>query len=189
MGLMMMKKKTEKDQEAKVDIHEEELKKLASRYVQDIVLKATELAVAQEKTRKLNANKSSKSIRKFSLPSSFSLLPFFVSSNFSCCLNNNHAKRLLLEREYYLVFNGMCICTFLPVSGIETKQPTSIRFERSPEEREELEEDVFRRGGGERSQSDQWSFWRRRIRSLFIQVLRSTCICRPDSPDHEPTYL
>ena len=52
-----------------------------------------------------------------------------------------------------------------------------------------MEEDVFRRGGGERGQSDQWSFWRRRIRSLFIQVLRSTCICRPDSPDHEPTYL
>lgn len=82
----MMKKKTEKDQEAKVDIHEEELKKLASRYVQDIVLKATELAVAQEKSTKLNTNKSSKSIRKFLLPSSFSLLPSFISSNFSCCL-------------------------------------------------------------------------------------------------------
>ena len=41
---------------------EEELQKLASRYVQDIILKATELA-AQEKS-KLNANKSSKSIRK-----------------------------------------------------------------------------------------------------------------------------
>ena len=87
MAVMMMKKKTEKGEgEAKVDIHEEELKKLASRYVQDIVLKATELAVAQEKFSKLRANKSSKSIRKFLLPSSFSPLPFFISSNFSCCL-------------------------------------------------------------------------------------------------------
>lgn len=42
-------------------VPEEDLKRLASRYVQDIVLKATELAAQDSK---LNANKSSKSIRK-----------------------------------------------------------------------------------------------------------------------------
>lgn len=74
--------------------------------------------------------------------------------------------------------------TFFLSSGIETKQPTSIRFERPKEEVEE-EEDVLRRG----VPSNQWSSWRTRIRSLVIQVLRSTCICRPDSPEQEPTYL
>ena len=85
MAVMMMKK-AEKDQEAKVGIHEEELKKLASRYVQDIVLKATELAVAQEKSSKLSANKSSKSIRKFLLPLFFFSTPVFHLIQFFLCL-------------------------------------------------------------------------------------------------------